>query len=187
MKKYFGIISIALCAGLISCVSDDDAETAAPAGGGGTNFESNVRFIEDGETVNYPAIATFTERYVEEFERYVFSIDVVENPDISVSKFLIGMSIYNDTPSLATLSENTNYELNDSWIVSGQEGALGLGVTWREGDGSSTLYTDVAEGNLFITDISAARIRARFSFKVVAPISGDTLTASTSLIIARPE
>lgn len=187
MKKYFGIILIALSAGFVSCADDDDNDENGPTGSSGPAFETTLRIEKNGETTNYPAYATFTEEYVEEFELYVFSIDIIESLDLPTAKFLVGMSIYNSDPVFENLTNDTNYPFEDSYVAGGPEGSLGLGVTWRDEDGSSTLYSDVAEGNIFVTELSNNRIRGLFSFKIVSPQTGDTLVAKTSELIARPQ
>lgn len=186
MKKYFGLILIALGAGLIACSDDDDSGADRPAGGGPA-FETTVRIERNGETTTYPAYATFIEGYVDEFERYVFSIDVVENVNLPEAKFLIGMSIYSEGPVFENLAADTNFTFTDSWVTGGNEDDLGLGVTWRDEAGTTTLYSEVAEGGIFITDLSNSRIRGLFSFKIVSPATGDTLIAKTSELIARPQ
>jgi len=186
MKKYFGIILIGLSAGFISCADDDDSDENGPTGGGPA-FETTVRIEENGETTNYPAYATFTEEYVDAFELYVFSIDAVESLDLPNAKFLIGMSIYSETPILETLAADTNFTFQDSWVAGGPEDDLGLGVTWRDESGNSTLYSEVVDGGIFISDLNTNRIRGLFSFKIVSPATGDTLTARTSELIARPQ
>lgn len=191
MKKLlisFNVLSFLLL--IVSCEKDEIEQQDDATNTTTSTYDSRLRVESGLVSGDHDVYGTYAESFLDfdGEEVYEFSFNMTDNIELTESTILVGINMYSDNKIFQNLIEDTSYYFEESWIAGGPKDKFSVGMTiWDENHENATIYSDVIDGSILLTDVGSSKIRAMFNFELASHETNDTIKTKTSLLIAYPE
>lgn len=157
MKLYTHFMALLALISFNACSEDDNENEMEQIA---SNTELSVSGEVEGE---YKALGSYYKHYESVSEMYVHSFEFMDQYNPAESTFLIGISRFSEEEFELTTGL---YPLGTSYMAGGDTNKFGVGVTWWDEDRKATIYPEVSNGILRITQISSERIRGEIILRM---------------------
>lgn len=157
MKLYTHFMALLALISFNACSEDENENEMEEIA---SNTELSVSGEVEGE---YKALGSYFEHFDADSELYVNSFEFMDQYNPAESTFLIGISRFSQEDMDLTTGL---YPLSTSYLAGGDTNSFGVGVSWWDEERNATIYPEVSNGILRITQISSERIRGEIILRM---------------------